>query len=105
MGSFITFAGYILAFMTAGKTTMITLYLTTQYTQHVFGGLSHFSEAYGHLTDNMRKAANVFELENVPQEKVKEKPADPKAKANFEKGKLTVKNVNLKYRPERELVL
>lgn len=53
----------------------------------------------------MRKAANVFELENVPQEKVKEKPADPKAKANFKNGKITIKNVNLKYRPDRELVL
>lgn len=105
MGSFTVFAGYILVFMTAGQTSMINLFITTQYTQHIFNSMAHFSEAYGHLTDNIRKAANIFELEKVPQEKVKDKPADPKAKADFKKGKITIKNVNLKYRPDRELVL
>lgn len=103
MGSFIVFAGYILAFLVAGKTSMISLYISVEYTQHIFNCMSTFSEAYFHLSDCMRRAANVFELEKVPQEK--EKPANSKAVANFKNGKITIKHVDLKYRPDRELVL
>lgn len=105
MGSIITVAGYILAFMCNGKKSLIMLYLSTKYSQSIFESISRFSEAHGHVIDCMKRVANVFELENVPQEKVYVNSNDTKTKANFTKGKLCFKKVNLKYRPERELVL
>jgi len=50
----------------------------------------------------MKNVANMFELEKVPQEKIVPHTAEG---LKFEKGKLSIKHANLRYRPGRELVL
>jgi len=50
----------------------------------------------------MKRVANAFELEKVPQEK---QETDDQPDFKVTKGEVHVKNINLRYRPDRELVL
>ena len=59
-------------------------------------------DAVKNNTSTMRRVANAFELEKVPQEK---QATDDQPEFKIAKGEVHVKNINLRYRPDRELVL
>ena len=96
---------YVLAFVYAGSTSSISLYFATRYANDIFECLSRLFETFQVNWDFMRKVQNVFELEDVPLEKKVDTTAADYKPLNITEGKLSVKNIYMRYREDRELVL
>lgn len=101
-GSIITSSSYLFAFMNAGNASIISLYFATTNARRAFDIMCHMQDSIKNNYSTMKRVAKAFELEEVPQEK-----QDTEGMADFkiQKGEVHVKNINLRYRPDRELVL
>lgn len=63
----------------------------------------HFTSCINHFTHQASKAQKVFNLQNLPQEKIKGSETPPKEWGS--RGEIEFKNINLRYRPNTQLVL
>ena len=99
----IQMAAIVTCVMNKGIVSNVTLVLLINWSD--MGWLQHFFGCYNHIQRMMCDVQRVFNLQAAPQENY-EQPEDSKVDKKWpEQGKIEFKDVELRYRPNTEIVL